>query len=95
MDIFIVGGSGAIGRRLVPMFVRQGHRVVAMTHMPVGAACLEAMGATPVIGDMSVYIYNEQSGASNHKARAALAWQPGTPSWRQGFSELYAPAGAT
>ncbi len=46
------------------------------------------------LGDMRVYIYNEQSGASNHKARTALAWQPGTPSWRQGFRDLYAPAGA-
>jgi nucleoside-diphosphate-sugar epimerase len=52
LNIFIAGGSGAIGRQLVPMLVRQGHRVVAMTRMPTGAARLEAMGATPVIGDV-------------------------------------------
>jgi len=46
-------------------------------------------------GDMLVYIFNEQSGASNLKAKTALAWQPGIPSWRRGFSELYASAGAT
>lgn len=52
MNIFIAGGSGAIGRQLVPMLVQQGHRVVAMTRTPAGAARLEAMGAMPVIGDV-------------------------------------------
>jgi nucleoside-diphosphate-sugar epimerase len=52
LNIFIAGGSGAIGRQLVPMLVQQGHRVVAMTRMPAGAARLEEMGATPVIGDV-------------------------------------------
>lgn len=52
MNIFIAGGSGAIGRQLVPMLVQQGHRVVAMTRTPLGAARLEGMGAAPVIGDV-------------------------------------------
>jgi nucleoside-diphosphate-sugar epimerase len=52
LNIFIAGGSGAIGRQLVPLLVQQGHRVVAMTRTPEGAARLEAMGATPVIGDV-------------------------------------------
>ena len=52
MNIFIAGGSGAIGRQLVPMLVQAGHRVVAMTRAPHGAAALQAMGATPVIGDV-------------------------------------------
>ena len=52
MNIFIAGGSGAIGRQLVPMLVQQGHHVVAMTRTPLGAARIEAMGATPAIGDV-------------------------------------------
>lgn len=52
MNIFIAGGSGAIGRQLVPMLVREGHHVVAMSRSSGGAARLEAMGATPVIGDV-------------------------------------------
>ena len=52
MNIFIAGGSGAIGRQLVPMLVQQGHRVVAMTRTPAGASRIEAMGATPVMGDV-------------------------------------------
>ncbi len=52
MNIFMAGGSGAIGRQLVPMLIQEGHRVVAMTRTPVGAALIESMGATPVIGDV-------------------------------------------
>lgn len=52
MNIFVAGGSGAIGRQLVPMLVQQGHQVVAMTRTPVGAARIEAMGARSVIGDV-------------------------------------------
>jgi nucleoside-diphosphate-sugar epimerase len=52
LKIFIAGGSGAIGRQLVPMLVRQGHHVVALTRTPHGAARIAAMGATPVIGDV-------------------------------------------
>ena len=68
--------------------------------LPVAA---ELLGAPPPstmdealarqkLGDMLVYIFNEQSGASNQKAKAALAWQPSIPSWRLGFKDLYAPA---
>lgn len=52
MNIFLAGGSGAIGRQLVPMLVQAGHEVVAMTRSPQGAARLEEMGAAPVIGDV-------------------------------------------
>ncbi|MGH8178658.1 MAG: NAD-dependent epimerase/dehydratase family protein [Steroidobacter sp.] len=52
MKIFIAGGSGAIGRSLVPMLVQEGHRVVSMTRSTDRAASLEAMGAVPVIGDV-------------------------------------------
>jgi len=52
MNIFIAGGSGAIGRQLVPMLVREHHHVVALTRTADGAAALQAMGATPVIGDV-------------------------------------------
>jgi uncharacterized protein YbjT (DUF2867 family) len=52
MNIFIAGGSGAIGRHLVPMLVAQDHRVVALTRTAAGAARLAAMGALPVLGDV-------------------------------------------
>lgn len=52
MKIFIAGGSGAIGRFLVPMLVEAGHRVVSMTRSADRAPGLKAMGAVPVIGDV-------------------------------------------
>jgi len=52
VNIFIAGGSGAIGRQLVPMLVQDGHRVVAMTRSADAAELLDAMGATPVIANV-------------------------------------------
>ncbi len=52
MNVFIAGGTGAIGRVLVPFLVGAGHRVVALTRSADRAAQLQRMGAAPVIGDV-------------------------------------------
>jgi uncharacterized protein YbjT (DUF2867 family) len=52
MNIFIAGGSGLIGRQLVPLLVRAGPRVTALTRSADGAARLQAMGAIAVLGDV-------------------------------------------
>ncbi len=52
MNIFIAGGTGAIGRLLVPMLVAEGHRVIAMTRSAERVSQLKDMGAEPVIGDV-------------------------------------------
>jgi nucleoside-diphosphate-sugar epimerase len=52
MRVFIAGGSGAIGRFLVPMLVSGGHDVVALTRSASVTAVLEAMGARAVVGDV-------------------------------------------
>jgi nucleoside-diphosphate-sugar epimerase len=52
MNIFIAGGTGAIGRALVPLLVNAGHRVVALTRSTDRTAQLEQMGAVPVVGDV-------------------------------------------
>jgi 2-alkyl-3-oxoalkanoate reductase len=51
MRIFLLGGSGAVGRRLVPLLVAEGHQVTATTRTPAKAAGLAALGARPVIVD--------------------------------------------
>jgi nucleoside-diphosphate-sugar epimerase len=52
MRIFIAGGTGAIGRLLLPMLVNEGHSVVALTRSPDRATQLEQDGAEPVVGDV-------------------------------------------
>ena len=52
MNIFIAGGTGAIGRVLIPLLVRAGHQVVALTRSEDRASQLERMGAAPVVADV-------------------------------------------
>src|SRR5437868_11857801 len=52
MNIFIAGGTGAIGRVLVPLLVSAGHKVVALTRSVDSTSQLERMGAAPVVGDV-------------------------------------------
>lgn len=51
MRVFVAGGSGAVGRRLVPMLVARGHEVVATTRTPAKLESLRALGARPVVMD--------------------------------------------
>jgi nucleoside-diphosphate-sugar epimerase len=52
MNIFIAGGTGAIGRVLVPLLVNAGHRVVVLTRSANRASQVQEMGAVPVVGDV-------------------------------------------
>ena len=51
MRIFVAGATGAIGRRLLPLLLADGHQVTAMTRRPAKAAGLRATGADPVVAD--------------------------------------------
>jgi 2-alkyl-3-oxoalkanoate reductase len=51
MKIFVAGATGALGRRLVPLLVANGHTVVGTTRTPDKADALRAAGATPVVLD--------------------------------------------
>ena len=65
--------------------------------LPVVAKLLDAPAPTHMdevlsrqkLGDMLVYVLNEQSGASNLRAKKALAWEPAVSSWQMGFKSLY------
>jgi nucleoside-diphosphate-sugar epimerase len=50
--VFIAGGSGAVGRQLIPLLVRAGHVVTAASRKPDTAAGFAALGAAPVILDV-------------------------------------------
>jgi nucleoside-diphosphate-sugar epimerase len=51
MKVFIAGATGAIGSRLVPALLRNGHEVVGTTRTPAKAEWLRALGAEPVVFD--------------------------------------------
>jgi nucleoside-diphosphate-sugar epimerase len=51
MKVFVAGGSGAMGWRLVPQLIAGGYEVVAMTRDQGRATRLRAIGAQAVIAD--------------------------------------------
>ena len=52
MRVFVAGGSGVIGVRLLPLLVDAGHVVVAMTRTPGKLDLLRGLGAEPVLCDV-------------------------------------------
>jgi 2-alkyl-3-oxoalkanoate reductase len=64
----------------------------------------DALGAPPprhvpawlarlIAGEGAVMMGTQSRGASNAKARRELGWTPRYPTWRQGFTAAYGPAG--
>src|SRR6188508_2267985 len=52
MRVFVAGATGAIGKRLVPRLLEQGHEVVGTARSADGAAWLRARGAKAVPLDL-------------------------------------------
>ena len=52
MRILLAGAGGAIGRRLTPLLVRNGHEVVGTTRSADKAEALRQLGAEPVVVDV-------------------------------------------
>jgi nucleoside-diphosphate-sugar epimerase len=52
MRVFVVGASGAIGTRLVPQLVDQGHEVIGTFRSPGNDQRVRALGAQPVALDL-------------------------------------------
>lgn len=48
MKVFVLGGTGAIGRHVIPALVRAGHSVSALARTAHKAAWVRDRGATPV-----------------------------------------------
>jgi NAD(P)H-binding len=51
MRVFVAGGTGVIGRRLVPQLVARGHQVTVTTTSPGKLGLLEQLGADAVVMD--------------------------------------------
>ncbi len=62
MRIFVAGATGAVGRRLVPLLVSNGHDVVGLTRTPQKAEVIRALGAEAAVAD----------GLNAHSIRSAV-----------------------
>src|SRR5215210_6430914 len=51
MRVFVAGGAGVVGRRLVPQLVARGHQVTATTTSPGKLGLLEQLGAAGAVMD--------------------------------------------
>ncbi|MFI9842030.1 NAD-dependent epimerase/dehydratase family protein [Nonomuraea sp. NPDC051941] len=51
MRVFVAGGSGVLGQRLVPLLVARGHQVTASTTSAAKRGLLEQLGAEAVVMD--------------------------------------------
>jgi nucleoside-diphosphate-sugar epimerase len=51
VHVFVAGGSGVVGRRLVSQLVARGHRVTATTTSPARLGLLQRLGAEAVVMD--------------------------------------------
>ena len=51
MRVFVAGGSGVVGRRLVSQLVARGHQVTATSTSPPGLDMLQRLGAEAVVMD--------------------------------------------
>jgi nucleoside-diphosphate-sugar epimerase len=52
VKIFVVGATGVVGRRLVPLLAEAGHDVVGLSRTENGTADLVARGVRGVVGDV-------------------------------------------
>jgi nucleoside-diphosphate-sugar epimerase len=52
MRVFLAGGTGVIGRSLLPRLVAAGHQVTGLARSAGGVACLTAAGAEAAVADV-------------------------------------------
>nr|WP_202971679.1 NAD(P)H-binding protein [Loigolactobacillus backii] len=52
MKIFVTGGTGKVGSRLIPYLIKHGHQIKALVRNPQKAEKLANSGAELVVGDL-------------------------------------------
>jgi nucleoside-diphosphate-sugar epimerase len=88
MRVFVAGGTGVIGRRLVPQLVARGHQVTATTTSAGKLGLLEELGAEGVVMDgldaasVGEAVAAAQPDAIVHQMTALSAAHAGKPNLR-------------
>ena len=96
MRVFVAGGTGVIGRRLVPQLVARGHEVTATTTGPAKLGLLEWMGAEAVVMDgldaaaVGEAVARARPDAVVHQMTAIHPTHAGKPDMRR-FDRWFAP----
>ncbi len=91
MRIFLAGAGGAIGRRLTPLLVRNGHEVVGTTRSAEKTDAIAKLGARPVVVDvfdaaaLMAEVVTAKPQAVIHQL-TDLAFAPGTPQYEEGLA---------
>lgn len=52
MKIFLIGATGGVGHRLLPLLHAKGHQIVALHRKPEQATAIADAGGMPVLGDI-------------------------------------------
>jgi nucleoside-diphosphate-sugar epimerase len=95
MRVFVAGASGAIGTRLVPQLIENGHEVVGTVKTPGKAERVRAVGAEPVVldlldaGAVRKAVLDARPDAIVHEA-TALA----DATWGRNFDKVFAGTNA-
>jgi len=84
MKAFVSGGTGFIGARVVRKLLERGYRVNALVRSHKGAASMQALGATPIRGDITA-VESMRAGMSGCDVVFHLAawYKLGAPDWRK------------
>jgi nucleoside-diphosphate-sugar epimerase len=88
MRVFVAGGTGAIGRRLVPQLVARGHQVTATTTNVARLGLLNQLGADGVVMDgldatsVGEAVAKAQPDAIVHEMTALSAAHAGKPDFK-------------
>ena len=91
MRVFLAGAGGAIGRRLTPLLVGNGHEVTGTTRSADKAEAIVKLGATPVVVDvfdaaaLAAAVVAAKPQAVIHQL-TDLAFAPGTPQYEEGLA---------
>jgi nucleoside-diphosphate-sugar epimerase len=91
MKVFLAGAAGAIGRRLTPLLLANGHAVVGTTRSEDKSAALRALGAEPIVVDvfnaeaLQRAVLTAQPDAVIHQL-TDLAFAPDTPQYQEGLA---------
>ncbi len=60
MNLFVTGGSGFVGQNIIPVLLQQGHQVFALVRSNKAADKVKALGATPVMDDLTALSKNTE-----------------------------------